>query len=106
MITKKNSKPNLLFFGILGICYICYTFNSWANKPEVCPVCKSGKIELDSIKEIDRWLGKTKVRERMASGKTRERYIQCTKVKKNDIHIVAKIPIASIHILKIREEEL
>lgn len=66
-VDNKKIPTEFIVFGILGICYICYTFNSWANKPEVCPVCKSGKIELDSIKEIDRWLGKTKVRERMAS---------------------------------------
>ena len=104
-VDNKKIPTEFIVFGILGICYICDTFNAWAKKPEVCPVCKSGKIELDSIKEIDRWLGKTKVRERMASGKTRERYIQCTKVKKRYTYCCQN-PNCKHTYTKIREEEL
>lgn len=47
-----------------------------------CPNCKSTDLKLEKTVELDRWLGRVKVREKMASGKIRERYVQRTMVKR------------------------
>ena len=46
-----------------------------------CPKCKAEQIEELGSKEIDRWLDYKKVDERLASGKTKTRHVQVTKVK-------------------------
>lgn len=95
-----------VFGGIIGFIYFGFKLFSWANGAEKrkCPICKSENIELDSVKEIDRWLGKTKVREKMASGKIRERYVQCTKVKKRYTYCCQN-PNCKHTYSEIREEE-
>lgn len=105
-VDDKKLPTELIVFGILGICYLLFTLNSWAisSTKRVCPICKSENIELDSVKEIDRWLGKTKVREKMASGKIRERYVQCTKVKKRYTYCCQN-PNCKHTYSEIREEE-
>ncbi|TCP93454.1 hypothetical protein EDC44_1183 [Cricetibacter osteomyelitidis] len=47
-----------------------------------CPDCNSTNITEEGYKEIDRYLARKRVTEKMASGKTRERYINCTMSKR------------------------
>lgn len=51
-------------------------WNEWIRRK--CPVCKSKSYDLLSSKEIDRWVGTKKVRERLPDGKTRERILNTT----------------------------
>lgn len=46
-----------------------------------CPNCKSTDIHHDGHKEIDRFLSTKEVTEKLASGKTKTRHVQCTYVK-------------------------
>lgn len=48
---------------------------------EKCVGCKSTRVVLRDIQELDRWIGKKQVTEKMASGSTKTRYIQVTYVK-------------------------
>lgn len=61
-----------------------FKFFGWASDltKTKCSKCNSTNIELEKVVEIDRWLGRVKVKEKMASGKIRERYVQRTMAKK------------------------
>lgn len=45
-----------------------------------CPKCDSADIKKIGTQEVDRWQSSKKVRERLASGKTKERYVNITYV--------------------------
>lgn len=104
---KAEIPIDTLLFGSIGLVFciiimLCLLLSSPDRK---CPKCKSNNIKLDSVKTIDRWLGKTKVREKMASGKIRERYMQCTMIKKQYIYC-CKNPNCQHKFTEVREEEL
>ena len=107
--TGKMKGPiptDILILGLIGLIVISIWMIAFLlkNPPRKCPICKSENVELDSVKEVDRWLGKTKVREKMASGKIRERYVQCTKVKRRYTYCCQN-PNCQHTYSEVREEE-
>ncbi|MCT8595725.1 hypothetical protein KZ397_03160 [Glaesserella parasuis] len=67
------SIPFLLITKLIqGICYVL---------TKHCPKCNSENLERLGSQEIDRWISSKKVQERLASGKTKIKHIQVTKVQ-------------------------
>lgn len=62
------------------IAKICYTLQ------DHCPKCDSTEIKHISTQELDRWQGSKKVREKLASGKIKEKYVNATYVLRRRIY--------------------
>ena len=65
-----------IILGIVALIVIWHLF--LRNR---CPQCNSTNVNLINKEELDRWLGKKQVTEKLASGKTKTRYVQVTFVK-------------------------
>ncbi|QLB14250.1 hypothetical protein A6B39_01700 [Mannheimia granulomatis] len=92
---KKQDKPsvfakffqNILLILMLPIYFIgkiiakiCYIFQ------DHCPKCDSSEIKHISTQELDRWQGSKKVREKLASGKIKEKYVNATYVLRRRVY--------------------
>lgn len=73
-VLERVIKAPFIFVGkiLKAICHALTTH---------CPKCDSEEIEKLGSEEIDRYLTSKRVTERLASGKTKTRYVNCTKRK-------------------------
>ncbi|HGO5823849.1 TPA: hypothetical protein ACK3JW_001531 [Mannheimia haemolytica] len=62
------------------IARICYLLQ------DHCPKCDSTEIKHVSTQELDRWQGSKKVREKLASGKIKEKYVNATYVVRRRVY--------------------
>lgn len=76
-VLERVIKAPFIFVGkiLKAICHALTTH---------CPKCDSEEIEELGSEEIDRYLTSKRVTERLASGKTKTRYVNCTKVTIRD----------------------